>query len=569
MESEPHRHEATLRVLLCFVLVASAAIAIVHACMGRALETHEIFVAQSTREMFEFHEPIVPTFGETPRLKKPPLMYWAVGGVAILSQRPDVPEWVARLPSALAAVWLVCIAWLMGSLIYGRVVGLLAAAATGLSLGVFEYAAIARPEMLYAATTATSAYAFLRAWNLTALSDSDQASSLDLSRLRRHRTQWSLVAWAFIGLAVLTKGPQIPILVVLGFSVYAVRHSGWKAWRDTFKPFLGMALALVLVAPWFFAVMLRLPGAQQIWIDELIGQRFGEKDGSNAGFLEWLLAVATPDYLIHAITFLLPWGLLAPIALAVPWLRHRPGNERGRMLFMGLIVVLIGLSLVRHSRDYYILPVVPMLAVLIARAACGLFDQARASSPVRWFGLALVSLITLSGMGLSCYAIAQGHAEAKDMLALCVSLSAVAVVAFAIMPRSSDTRRIAPIAAPIASWVCGLSCLAVNANERDARRERLDQVARAAAHLAGTDTHVIAIEFDPSNLMYRLDDPPIVFQSGAAPEEIVQALPVVLVAPPEWADRVDAIDGVHVVRSDPIDIKSGRWIEVVRVTRDE
>lgn len=568
MESTPHRHDATLRVLFCFVLIASAAIAIVHACMGRALETHEIFVAQSTREMFEFHEPIVPTFGETPRLKKPPLMYWAVGGVALLSQRPDVPEWVARLPSALAAVWLVCIAGLMGSLIYGRTAGLLAAAMTGLSLGVFEYAASARPEMLYAATTATSAYAFLRAWHTSAPSDSDHASPLDRSRVLRDRTQWALVGWAFFGLAVLTKGPQIPFLVVLGFSAYAVRHSGWKAWRDTFKPLPGGALALAVVAPWFVAVLLRLPGAQQIWIDELVGQRFGEKDGSNAGFLEWLLAVATPDYIIHSITFLLPWGLLTPVALVVPWLRRRPGNERGRMLFMGLIFVLIGLSLVRHSRDYYILPIVPMLAVLLARAACGLFERARANRTAQWLGVALVSLVTLSGIGLSCYAIAQGGAEPKDVLALCVSLSAVAVVAFAIMPRSSDTRRIAPIAVPLASWVCGLSCLAVNTNERDARRERLDEVARAAANLAGTETRVIAIEFDPSNLMYRLDHPPIVLQSTAAPEVIVQALPVVLVAPPEWADRVDAVDGVHVVHSDPIDIKSGRWIEVVLVTRE-
>lgn len=569
MKGTPNRHDATLRLLFCFVLMASAAIAIVHACMGRALETHEIFVAQSTREMFEFHEPIVPTFGETPRLKKPPLMYWAVGGVALLSQRPDVPEWVARLPSALAAVWLVCIAGFMGSLTYGRAAGLLAAAMTGLSLGVFEYAASARPEMLYAATTATSTYAFLRAWYITAPSDSDHASSLDPSRVRRDRMHWALVGWAFFGLAVLTKGPQIPLLVVLGFSAYAVRHSGWGAWRDTFKPFLGVALVLAVVAPWFVAVLLRLPGAHQIWIDELVGQRFGEKDGSDSGFLEWLAAVATPDYIIHAITFLLPWGLLTPVALAVPWLRRRPGNERGRMLFMGLVFVLIGLSLVRHSRDYYILPIVPMLAVLLARAACGLFEQARANRTAQWLGVALVSLVTLSGIGLACYAIAQGGAEPKDVLALCLSLAASAAVAFAILPRSSKTRRAAPIALPIACWTCGLSCLAVNANERDARRERLDQAARAAAQLAGSDTPVIAIEFDPSNLMYRLDDPPIVLRSTASPEDILKVLPVVLVAPPEWADRVDAIDGVHVVHSDPIDIKSGRLIEVVLVTRAE
>ncbi len=553
---------AAFALLLTLVLAASAAVALVHATADRALETHEIFVAQSTREMFEFHEPLVPSFGEVPRLKKPPLMYWVVGAIAMVAGREDVPEWVARLPSAFAAIGLAAIAGAMGRVVYGRAEGVLAAGMTGLSLGVFEYAASARPEMLYAATSALSILLFLIAWERRGSAEDGAERTRDTSG------RWAMGAWLMVGVATLVKGPQLPLLVLIGMSAWAIRESGWRQWARTFRPLTGMLAATAVVAPWFIAVMARVDGAAQIWLDELIGQRFGEKDGTTATFAEWLRSVATPDYLVHAITLLAPWGLLLPLAAIVPWMRTRAENERGRMLFMGIAAAVVGLSLVRHSRDYYILPLAPMIAVLLARAALGMYEQGRARVSTRRIAVGLMALLGGGGVGLMVYAVARGGVQPKDVLVVSCAAGAVAACALLLLYRFKKDRSHATVAAALAAWGCALVSLGTVTPEPGARRERLDDVARAAAALAGTELPVIAIEFDPSNLMYRVDDPPIAFQPDASNEDVLARLPAVLVAPPEWADRIDAIERIHVRHSAPIDIKAGRSIEVVLITRE-
>lgn len=553
---------AAFALLLTLVLVASAAVALVHATADRALETHEIFVAQSTREMFEFDEALVPSFGEVPRLKKPPLMYWAVAGVAMVAGRDDVPEWVARLPSALAAVGLAAIAGAMGLVVYGRAEGVLAAGMTGLSLGVFEYAASARPEMLYAATSALSVLLFLIAW------ERREGGRDSVVRARDTSGRWAMGAWVVLGVATLVKGPQLPLLVLVGMSAWAVREGGWRAWARAFRPLTGLLVAFAIVAPWFVAVMIRVDGAGRVWLDELIGQRFGEKDGTTATFMEWLRSVVTPDYVVHAIKLLAPWGLLLPVAAIVPWVRSRPGNERGRMLWMGIAAAILGLSLVRHSRDYYILPLVPMIAVLLARATLGIYEKGRARISVRRLSIGLMVVLAGVGIGLMAYAIARNGVESKDVIVVAFAAGAVASTATFLLYRFKKERSHAPVAAALAAWGGALVALGTVTPDPSSRRERLDDVACEAAEQAGHELPVIAIEFDPSNLMYRVDDPPFVLQPDASNEDVLARLPAVLVAPPAWADRLDALDKVHVRHSEPIDIRSGRSIEVVLITRE-
>lgn len=558
----PGMSRSTHALLLSIVLLITAIISIVHAASPSALETHEIFVAQTAREMIEHDQHLVPMFGEVPRLKKPPVMYWAVDAVACIAGRPDVPEWVARLPSALATIVLVAIAGAIGTVVYERSTGVLAAAMAGLSLGSFEYGASARPEMLYSATTALTVLCFVLAWSRRRMINAPRARFAS-------GDWWALAGWASFGLATMVKGPQLPLLVLIGMSVWAVRAEGIRAWSRAFHPILGFCIAVAIVAPWFIAVMLRVDGAAQIWMNELIGQRFGEKDGTDARFSEWLMAVLTPDYLVHCVTLLLPWGVLMPFAFLVPWSRARPGNERGRMIFVGMAVAVLGLSLVRHSRDYYILPLVPIFATLLARATLGMWERARIMLPARRLVVGIMSVLALAGIGLMVYALTSDGMQARDLFTVALCIGALAGGSLLFLRMDRRDRAYGPIAAALACWGCALGALATTAPEPDSRFETLDDVATAAASIDTDHMRVVAIKFDPSNLMYRLDRPPIPLQPDASLEEILEFAPVVLVAPPEWAERLRAIPGVNVTLSETIEVDSDRLIEVSVVSREQ
>ncbi|MBY0262826.1 MAG: glycosyltransferase family 39 protein, partial [Phycisphaerales bacterium] len=331
--------------LLALLLAVAAAVGLHTALALRPLETHEVFVAQTVREMIARGDYLVPTFGGELRLKKPPLMYWAVAALAKAVGRPDVPEWVARAPSALASLVLAGACVLIGTRVFDRRTALLAGAMLVFSAGVFEYAGNARPEMLYAACSAAGIAAFIAALRSPARS-----------------LWWALGGWGCLGLALLAKGPQLPGLMLLGFSGYVLVARGVREWLRAVRPARGVLVMLLVAAPWVVVVIARVDGAGDVWKNELIGLRFGGGDDSadsTSGLLAWLLEVLKPKYLLYLITTLLPWGVLVPAGVLLVWSRQRPEFRAARDVLAALAGAVLGLSLASHSRDYYLLPALP------------------------------------------------------------------------------------------------------------------------------------------------------------------------------------------------------------------
>src|SRR5690606_9678498 len=151
----------------------------------RPLESHEIFVAQTSREMLAAGEWVVPTFNSEPRLVKPPLMYWLVMGLAEATNR-DVSPLLARFPSALSGVALVALAIWLGAVVYDRRAGIIAGVLTTGMAGFYEYSNTARPEMLYAACGGLVTVSLAGAWLSPARS--------------RAQLGWALLAWVGAGL---------------------------------------------------------------------------------------------------------------------------------------------------------------------------------------------------------------------------------------------------------------------------------------------------------------------------------------------------------------------------------
>ena len=73
--------------------------------LGRPpLEVHEAYVVQTAQEMNQRGSWVVPWFNGEPRLKKPPLSYWATALVGRLAGHDPLRPADGRIPSALAGV---------------------------------------------------------------------------------------------------------------------------------------------------------------------------------------------------------------------------------------------------------------------------------------------------------------------------------------------------------------------------------------------------------------------------------------------------------------------------------
>ena len=112
---------------------------------GRVLTRHEVFTAQPAREMLHGGNLIVPSFLGKPRTKKPPTMSWLIAASMALFR--SQAEWVARLPSVLAAI---LTALLIGSLAaqwFDELTGLLAGLMQCAVVYVFMQARLAEADI--------------------------------------------------------------------------------------------------------------------------------------------------------------------------------------------------------------------------------------------------------------------------------------------------------------------------------------------------------------------------------------------------------------------------------------
>ena len=95
------------------------------------LDRDESRYIQATVQMLETKDFVNINFLESPRLKKPPGIYWlqAISAVGIknIFFLDSAPIWAFRIPSAIGASVSIWITFLLGQLLFGRAQGLIAA----------------------------------------------------------------------------------------------------------------------------------------------------------------------------------------------------------------------------------------------------------------------------------------------------------------------------------------------------------------------------------------------------------------------------------------------------------
>jgi 4-amino-4-deoxy-L-arabinose transferase-like glycosyltransferase len=353
-----------------------------------AVDRDESRFAQASRQMLESGDIVVPMVVGTPRLNKPPLIYWVQAGVTSLLTGGDASRdaiWMYRLPSLLAAVGIALLAWRIAGSFMGPWPAFLAGACTALVPVMAWEARQARADMVLVLFT-TGAMATL--WSIM--------------RDARRTPAWKpLLLWTLTGLGVLTKGPITPLVVV----TCLVCVSAMTARRDLLRrvrPVLGIAVVLAVGAPWLLAVMARV-GPAEYWrlvFDETLGRSMEAKEG------HW----GPPGYhLLLSPLLLFPASLGIGAGLAAGFNAVRVAIRVRRAatpaspvspaspapvspaLFLTCWIVpsWIVFELVSTKLPHYTMPLTPAAVVLCVHGLASSEPWAAALRGARWAGVAL------------------------------------------------------------------------------------------------------------------------------------------------------------------------------------
>jgi 4-amino-4-deoxy-L-arabinose transferase-like glycosyltransferase len=325
------------------------------------LDRDESRFAQSSKQMLETDNFIDIRFGAVPRYKKPAGIYWlqaATTAVAGLGHRDHI--WTYRLPSLIGAMLAVWLAFWCARAFAGAEVALLGAMLLAGSLLLTAEATIATTDAALLACILGAQGVLLRAY-LAAREAGRAPPTLRLA----------LMGWAAFALGILVKGPVE--IAVCGITVLAlvVWERKWR-WLKTLRPFMGIALAIVLVAPWMVAIAIQSHGQ---FYEQSLGHDFATKlqggqetHGAPPGY-----------YLLLTIFTFWPATLFLIPAVAAAIMRR--GEPAVRFLIAWAASNWLMFEIVPTKLPHYILPVYPALAMLAALWALG---SAGAAPQSRW-----------------------------------------------------------------------------------------------------------------------------------------------------------------------------------------
>jgi 4-amino-4-deoxy-L-arabinose transferase-like glycosyltransferase len=357
---------ARFRPILLAILLGSAAIYFAGAQRVPLWDRDEPWYAECSREMLQSGNWVVPRFLGDWRLEKPPVIYWCQ--LAAMKVAGDTAQ-AARFPSTIAVL-----ATVVGlALLVRRYVGPTRALWTafifctsGLTIACAKFC-ITDGVLLFFVATGQACLAIL------------------YTAARRHHRPpaWTApVFWISLGLAGITKGPQVlgmHFIALLILLLLDVSNDGkglryWPSWKNNLRwwwllqPIIGLPILVAVVAPWLILIHRRAPG----FLEQLLHTAKVHLAESAQGHGK------PPGY--HALlifgTFF-PWSLMLPATLIIAWKNRRFAAVRFAIAVTGGTWLMM--ELVYTKLPFYVLPAFPGLAFLTAdaliRCARGQFNN--------------------------------------------------------------------------------------------------------------------------------------------------------------------------------------------------
>ncbi len=314
------------------------------------VDRDEARFAQATKQMLESGQYVDIRFQDEVRYKKPVGIYWLQAAAVKAGEAVGIPQarttiWLYRLPSLFGAIGAVLLTYWTALAFVARRTALLAALMMASSVLLGVEARLAKTDAVLLLTCVAAMGALARIYLMS-------RRTPDLA------VGWRLPAilWTALAAGVLIKGPLILMFVALAALALSIADRSGR-WIWSLRPLAGLAWLIVLVLPWFAAIIAKSGGgflAQSVGEDMLAKVIGGqESHGAPPGYY----------FLLFWVTFW-PGSVLAGLAAPRVWqARHEPG---ARFLLAWLLPSWAVFEAVITKLPHYVLPLYPAIAILIA-----------------------------------------------------------------------------------------------------------------------------------------------------------------------------------------------------------
>jgi 4-amino-4-deoxy-L-arabinose transferase-like glycosyltransferase len=272
-----------------------------------------------------------------PHLMKPPLVVWLIA----LASRPvgAVSVRTAVLPSLLEAIGVALITYWLGRRLFDPDVGVVASLIVATTVGIYSMAHSSMPDMaqLLAGTAAIAVY--------VASEFGDKRGVL-------------VAFYGLIGLGSLAKGAAgfVPLFIVAVDTLATHGRIGLK--RLVSIP--GWIVLAALGVPWW--ILASMAGGRTRFVHGFV---VNDQLWFYFSHPVWRWQTIVAPF-VHAVTVVLPWGVLLPFAVCRGFREADPGTRRRvRLLLSWLATAFVLLALSGQQRDRYYLPLCPAVALMI------------------------------------------------------------------------------------------------------------------------------------------------------------------------------------------------------------
>ncbi|MCE9522168.1 MAG: glycosyltransferase family 39 protein [Alphaproteobacteria bacterium] len=449
------------------------------------LDRDESRFTQATKQMIETGDFIEIRFQDEARNKKPIGIYWMQAVTAgWLSGEPYNSIWAYRVPSVIGGILAVLFIFGIGAKLFDEETGLIGAGLMASSLLLIGETHIAKTDAVLLAFV-TGAQLMVAHFFVAARQGAAQPPLRD-----------SILLGLAFGLGFLVKGPMIVFFVGLTVIALSAWEGRWK-WISSMRPFLGLAIVILINVPWLVAIGLVTNGK---YFSESIGQDFFGK-ALSAQESHW----GPPGYYLATLLvgFWPGWLFLAP-GIVYSIARSREGAVR--FLLAWLIPAWIVLELAPTKLPHYPLPLYPALALLCAAAIMAGVRESRSfldNAPVK-IGAALWLMMTIALVGALVFYLPGAYGTGSSVFLWVLAVPIIAASAIAVLFLLRGEGENASAAAVVAGAIFAAVALA-------GVLPRLDQVmiSRNAANLiarSGALPNAVAV--------VGFHEPSLVFQVG-------------------------------------------------------
>jgi 4-amino-4-deoxy-L-arabinose transferase-like glycosyltransferase len=299
----------------------------------------EAAYARIAREMVLSGDWLTPHWNYEIYFDKPPLMMWITAAFFWLF---GISEFWVRAASAVCGVGTAIVTFLIAVALYGRTVGLTSIVILATSKDFVWSGRVGMLDMPLTLLATLAVYGYIR------LNSSDQ--------------RWWYLIWAAFGLAIMTK--HAAAVIIPGVIVLAVVLD-----RNLFLTirsphfWIAIGLAALVALPWHFLMLIE---HGRNFFDEYVMYRilwnttrdaFGRTHSYSSSF-SFLIETFQQGFR--------PWLFLTPFALILAAVEIIRGQSRSRLLVLEIIFVSVFFTSTAHPFPWYLLPIYPSLAILVA-----------------------------------------------------------------------------------------------------------------------------------------------------------------------------------------------------------